>query len=71
MYFSEVIGQQALKDKLRRETAEGRVPHAMLFCGAPGYGTLALALAYAQYLLCPCRSAEDSCGTCPSCRNKA
>ena len=71
MYFSEVIGQQALKDKLRRETAEGRVPHAMLFCGAPGYGTLALALAYAQYLLCPCRSAEDSCGTCPSCRQVA
>lgn len=68
MYFSEVIGQQALKDKLRRETLEGRVPHAMLFCGAPGYGTLALALAYAHYLLCPRRSAEDACGTCPACR---
>lgn len=68
MYFSDVIGQQALKDKLRRETLEGRVPHAMLLCGAPGYGSLALALAFAQYLLCPCRTEGDACGACPSCR---
>lgn len=68
MYFSEVIGQQALKDKLRRETLEGRVPHALLFCGAPGYGTLALAMAYAQYLLCPHRTPDDACGQCADCR---
>ena len=32
-----------------------------------GTHALALALAYAQYLNCPNRTEEDSCGCCPSC----
>ena len=32
-----------------------------------GIGKLQLALAYAQYLNCPHRTEEDSCGTCPTC----
>ena len=32
-----------------------------------GIGKLQLALAYAQYLNCPHRSDEDSCGVCPTC----
>ena len=46
---------------------EGRIPHAQLFAGISGIGKLQLALAYAQYLNCPNRSDEDSCGTCPTC----
>lgn len=30
-------------------------------------GKLPLAIAYAQYLNCPHRTAEDSCGVCPNC----
>jgi DNA polymerase-3 subunit delta' len=30
-------------------------------------GKLALAIAYAQYVACPNRTAEDSCGKCPTC----
>ena len=30
----------------------GRIPHAQLFVGPEGCGTLALAIAYAQYILC-------------------
>jgi len=46
---------------------EGRIPHAQLFTGISGIGKLQLALAYAQYLNCPHRTDEDSCGTCPTC----
>lgn len=41
--------------------------HAMLFCGPAGCGKLPLALAYARYLCCNHPTADDSCGTCPSC----
>ena len=46
---------------------DGRIPHAQLFTGITGIGKLQLALAYAQYLNCPNRTEEDSCGTCPTC----
>lgn len=65
--FNDVIGQEAAKQRLRHEVAEGRVPHARLFCGPAGAGKLPLALAYARYLSCPHRTAEDACGVCPSC----
>lgn len=44
------------------------MPHAQLFLGPEGNGKLSLALAYAQYILCPHRTETDSCGLCPSCQ---
>ena len=67
MLFKEIIGQDALKQQLRQSVREGRIPHAQLFTGISGIGKLQLALAYAQYLNCPHRTEEDSCGTCPTC----
>lgn len=67
MLFREIIGQEEVKQKLRLAVREGRVPHAQLFTGMSGIGKLQLALAYAQYLNCPHRTDEDSCGTCPTC----
>ena len=67
MLFREIIGQEATKEQLRRAVREGRIPHAQLFSGISGIGKLQLALAYAQYLNCPNRTSEDSCGTCPTC----
>ncbi len=67
MQFKDVIGQEEVKAKLRAAVQEGRIPHAQLFYGAPGSGNFALALAYAQYINCPHRTAEDSCGVCPTC----
>ena len=52
---------------MRQAVREGRIPHAQLFTGISGIGKLQLALAYAQYLNCPHRTDEDSCGTCPTC----
>ena len=67
MLFRDIIGQEATKKQLRQAVREGRIPHAQLFTGISGIGKLQLALAYAQYLNCPHRTDEDSCGTCPTC----
>ncbi|MDR2910357.1 MAG: DNA polymerase III subunit delta [Bacteroidales bacterium] len=68
MFFSEVIGQENIKQRLIRSVQEDRVSHAQLFLGHEGTGALGLALAYAQYISCGNRGENDSCGTCPSCR---
>ena len=67
MLFRDIIGQEATKQQLRQSVREGRIPHAQLFTGISGIGKLQLALAYAQYLNCPHRTDEDSCGICPTC----
>ncbi len=67
MRFADIIGHEALKERLRQSINGGRIPHAQLFTGEAGYGTLPLALAYIQYLNCEQRGESDSCGICPSC----
>ncbi|WP_026713944.1 DNA polymerase III subunit [Flavobacterium daejeonense] len=52
MQFSEILGQEHIKNHLTRTVDLGRIPHAQLFVGPEGSGTLALAIAYAQYILC-------------------
>ena len=51
MTFSEVIGQQEIKDQLLQMVNENRLPHALMFCGPQGSGKMAMALAFASYLL--------------------
>lgn len=67
MQFKDIVGQQAVKNRLTTSVKEGRIPHAQLFMGPEGCGNLPLALAYAQYIACPNKTDDDSCGTCPSC----
>lgn len=66
--FKQVIGQDDIKARLINEARSGRVPHAILFTGPSGCGKLALAIAFARYLLCEHPSENDACGKCPSCR---
>ena len=68
MQFKDVIGQQTVKEHLCHSVRSGRIPHAQLFHGPRGSGTLPMALAYAQYVACTNRTENDSCGTCPSCK---
>ncbi|MBQ4083275.1 MAG: DNA polymerase III subunit delta' [Bacteroidaceae bacterium] len=68
MYFKDIIGQDSVIRMLRTAVAEGRIPHAQLFCGPEGTGKLSVAIAYARYLCCAHRSGEDACGECPSCK---
>jgi len=68
MQFKEIIGQSAIKQRLIQSVRENHVSHAQLFLGPAGSGKLPLALAYAQYILCPNRTETDSCGVCPTCQ---
>jgi len=67
MDFARIPGHQELINKLTGSVKEGRVSHAQLFAGSEGYGSLALALAFARYVGCENRQKTDSCGTCKSC----
>lgn len=67
MLFSEIVGQDDVKQKLIQLVRENRVSHALLFSGPEGNGALALSVAVAQYLNCARRGPSDSCGECPSC----
>ena len=71
MRFADIIGQEELKRHLARSVDTGRVSHAQLFTGAAGAGSLALAVAYVQYLCCRHRHDGDSCGECPDCQQIA
>lgn len=51
MRFTEVIGQEATKKRLLQMVHEDRLPHALLFSGPEGSGKMALAMAFASYLL--------------------
>lgn len=62
MLFSEIIGQGHIKSHLTKSASQGRIPHAQLFIGPEGSGTLPMAIAYAQYILCSNEAGENSGG---------
>ena len=59
MLRKEVIGQQDIWSRLMEMVQENRVPHALMFCGPQGCGKLAMALAFASYLLGERESAPE------------
>ncbi|MEO5643376.1 MAG: DNA polymerase III subunit delta [Bacteroidia bacterium] len=67
MFFRDIIGQLEIKQRLTASVASNRISHAQLVFGPEGCGALPIAVAYAQYVHCTNRGAEDSCGECPSC----
>ncbi len=69
MFTNELIGQEQLRSALAMQIVSGSVPHALLFTGKAGYGGLALALGYAELLLCQNPTERGACGVCPSCRH--
>lgn len=62
MQFSKVLGQNHIKNHLTTSVDAGRIAHAQLFVGPEGSGTLPMALAYAQYILCGNRNGENTGG---------
>ena len=60
MQFSEILGQEHIKSHLTKSADLGRIPHAQLFVGPEGSGTLPMAIAYAQYIICSNQNAENS-----------
>lgn len=68
MQFKDIVGQDAVKKHLIQTVKDERISHAQLFLGPEGSGSLALALAYAQFICCENKQTDDSCGECSSCR---
>ncbi|APY10986.1 DNA polymerase III subunit delta' [Seonamhaeicola sp. S2-3] len=62
MLFSEILGQEHIKKHLTHSAENGRIPHAQLFIGPEGSGTLPMAIAYAQYILCNNSDGENNNG---------
>lgn len=69
--FSSVIGHGPAIAQLRHMADQDRIPHALLLLGMPGSGDLALAIAFAQYVLCEDRTDGDACGKCRGCSKVA
>src|ERR1700730_6886022 len=75
MLFSQVIGQQEIKAKLRNLVEHNRLSHALLLNAPEGAGGLPLAFAFSQFMVCERVSEEtsknnfpvESCNVCPSC----
>ena len=61
MLFNQIIGQEHIKNHLRTSAENGRIPHAQLFVGNEGSGTLPMAIAYAQFLLCNFSDNTEAC----------
>ena len=51
MEWREVIGQREAQERLQQLVKDHHLPHAMMLCGPNGSGKLALATAFACYLL--------------------
>ena len=60
MLFSKILGLPHIKSYLTTSADRGRIPHAQLFVGASGSGTLPMAIAYAQYILCVNQNGENT-----------
>ncbi len=71
MLFSAIPEHVSIKRRLQYITQHQQVPHAQLFWGGPGNAQLTLALAFATYLHCKDRLAEDACGRCTACSKMA
>ena len=68
MKFDEVVGQRDVCRRLVSMERERHLPHALLLCGPRGCGKMAVALAFASYLLCKNKTADgDACGRCRQC----
>lgn len=66
MLFSDIVGQSKLKHDLKSMVDQEKFPHALMFIGQEGWGTLPLALAFVQYVMCQQRQ-DEACGTCDNC----
>ena len=71
MLFRDIPSNTRAKQQLLKAIHNDRLSHAHLFLGNDGSSSLAMAWAFAQYLMCAKPTEEDSCGQCPSCLKSA
>lgn len=73
--FSDIYGQNSIKEHLQNAALTGRVSHAYILNGEKGSGRGRLALTFASLLQCeqPQKTGNgfEPCGSCTSCRQAA
>ncbi|MCC6328177.1 MAG: DNA polymerase III subunit delta' [Acidobacteria bacterium] len=64
--FTGILGNEELKQILKRLRSGGRMPNAMLFAGPDGVGKRLFALDVARSFVCTTHE-NDACGVCQAC----
>lgn len=67
-YFSDILGQDAAIEWIKRAYASDHLPHGLIFAGPVGVGKAATARALAGLFLCERPKDAKPCGKCDSCR---
>ena len=66
--FSKLIGNEEVKNSLRRLLENGRLPGSLLFTGEEGVGKKLFALELAKILNCKTSRGVEACDECSSCK---
>jgi DNA polymerase-3 subunit delta' len=66
--FDKFIGNNPIKEVLRRLTAQKRVPNSLLFAGASGVGKKRFALELAKSFVCQNPKNAEACDVCAACQ---
>ncbi len=64
--FDEIIGNEPIKNELKRAVDENKVSHSYMFVGKEGIGKQMIAKEFAQIVLCT-NEEEKGCHQCKSC----
>ena len=64
--FDEIIGNEPIKNELKRAVDENKVSHSYMFVGIEGIGKQMIAKEFAQIVLCT-NEEEKGCHQCKSC----
>ncbi len=65
--FNTLIGNDNIKQTLKRFLKNGRVPNSMLFAGDEGVGKRQFALELAKAAICTDEAEAEACGVCAAC----
>ena len=66
--FNKLLGNNHIKDILRRMLEKERVPRSLLFAGIDGVGKKQFALELAKAIVCQNPQKAEACGECAVCR---
>jgi DNA polymerase III subunit delta' len=66
--FKDLIGNDHIKEILRRMLEKERVPRSLLFAGSDGIGKKRFALELAKSFVCKNKQGAEACDNCTACR---
>ncbi len=66
--FEKFIGNNLIKENLKRLIEHKRVPHSLLFAGAEGIGKKQFAMEIAKAFVCQNPKMSEACDICSACR---